>query len=179
MAEPVSERRLRGTLDKVTATCFPIDIDAAVPALAVFGGAARRLMHRTECGTHGTHFQFHLYGICLYIYKNMSMYQCSLCMHLCVYMYKRLPIRVDAFIYIYLYTYNMCMQGRASRFSYIYIDEQTHVPAGRSLTRRRFLPWDLKSTAPPWRPFWRTTAKTILRLTRLPPPCQTWARLRL
>ena len=105
MAKPVSERRLRGTLDKVTATCFPIDIDAAVPALAVFGGAARRLMHRTECGTHGTHFQFHLYGICLYISKNMSMYQCSLCMHLCVDMYKRLPIRVDAFVYIYIFIY--------------------------------------------------------------------------
>ena len=89
MAKPVSERRLRGTLDKVTATCFPIDIDAAVPALAVFGGAARRLMHRTECGTHGTHFHLHLYGICLYIYKNMSMYHlymyiCALCVCLCV-----------------------------------------------------------------------------------------------
>ena len=85
MAKPVSERRLRGTLDKVTATCFPIDIDAAVPALAVFGGAARRLMHRTECGTHGTHFQFHLYGICLYISKNMSCICVSTCIN--VYLY--------------------------------------------------------------------------------------------
>ena len=128
MAKPVSERRLRGTLDKVTATCMPIDIDAAVPALTILGGEWRRLMHRTECGAHGNPFSIapvrYLF-LFIYIYTHVYVsFMYVFFMYMCLYVYTFTYTCRCIYIYTYVYA-KTCVYRYASVLAsagvYIYI----------------------------------------------------------